>query len=149
MSDYNDLYQQLILDHGRDPRNFGPVENPTHTKEGYNPLCGDKITIYLDKTGDIITDLKFTGSGCAISMASASLMTQVLKGKSVKACDKLFNDVIELLTDGLNPEATKALGKLSVLSGVVEFPARVKCASLCWHTFRAALNNSSDMISTE
>jgi len=149
MSELRELYQELIIDHGRSPRNFGKLDTANHIKEGYNPLCGDKITIYLQTENGIVTDVKFEGEGCAISMASASLMTQVLKGKSVDDVQALFRHFHTLVTDTDEKEGHEALGKLKVLQGVAEFPARVKCATLCWHTIVAALKNDDQPVSTE
>jgi nitrogen fixation protein NifU and related proteins len=147
MSDMQELYQQLIIDHGRKPRNYGEMDHANHIKDGYNPLCGDKITVYIKEQDDVIQDIQFIGSGCAISMASASLMTQALKGKKLKDVQNLFEDFHEVVTG--NHANQDKLGKLAVLAGVSEYPARVKCATLCWHTMMAALKDSSALISTE
>lgn len=147
MTDLNDLYQQVIIDHGRKPRNFGKLPNANHVKEGYNPLCGDKLTIYLREEQRKIIEAQFEGEGCAISMASASLMTESLKNKSLDEAEILFTAFHELLTnDGSEDER---LGKLLVLAGVKEYPMRVKCATLCWHTARAAWNDENTAVSTE
>lgn len=147
MTDLNDLYQQVIIDHGRKPRNFGKLSNANHVKEGYNPLCGDKLTIYLREEQHKIIEAQFEGEGCAISMASASLMTESLKNKSLDEAEVLFTAFHELLTnDGSEDER---LGKLLVLAGVKEYPMRVKCATLCWHTARAAWNDENTAVSTE
>ena len=146
-----DLYQEVILDHNKSPRNFRLIEHPTNHAEGYNPLCGDNITIFLSVNDkEIIEDISFQGSGCAISKASASLMTSMLKGKSVEEAEKIFNKFHELVTDKLgdNPDI-EDLGKLAVFAGVREFPARVKCASLAWHTMMNAMNNKAEKVSTE
>lgn len=147
MSDLSDLYQETILDHGRHPRNHGPLEGATHRAEGYNPLCGDRFTVHLKVVGGTIEDARFEGSGCAISTASASLMTESLKGRPTAAFPHLFEQVHELVTGNL-PEDDEALGKLVVFSGVAAFPMRVKCAILAWHTSKAALEGE-EVVSTE
>lgn len=134
-----DLYRDVILDHNRKPRNFGPLDRCDASVEGFNPLCGDRLTLRLRFDGEKIADVKFEGKGCAISTASASLMTEAIKGRSRAEATQLFERVHELLTDDAAPIADD-LGKLAALSGVREFPARVKCASLCWHTLVSALN---------
>jgi nitrogen fixation protein NifU and related proteins len=134
----NDLYRDVILDHNRRPRNFGPLEPADASVEGFNPLCGDRLTLRLRLAGDAIEDIRFEGQGCAISTASASLMTEAVKGKSRSDALALFERVHRLLTG--DTESGEDLGKLAALSGVREFPARVKCASLCWHTLASALN---------
>jgi nitrogen fixation protein NifU and related proteins len=146
--DLKELYRDVILDHNRHPRNFGPLEGASHHAEGNNPLCGDRLLLTLRLKGDRIEDIRFEGSGCAISTASASLMTEAVKGKDRSSVRQLFERVHALLTqpDGA-PDP--ALGKLAALSGVREFPARVKCASLCWHTLNAALASSPAPVSTE
>ncbi len=150
MSELNDLYQEVILDHNRSPRNFKKVEGANRTAEGYNPLCGDHFTLYIKLDGDVIREIGFQGSGCAISKASASMMTASLKGKTVDEAEVLFDKVHQMLTGGLNPVADSGdLGKLAVLSGVCNFPARVKCASLSWHTLQAALKGDQGVASTE
>ncbi len=146
-----ELYQQVILDHNKSPRNFRKIENPTVTLEGNNPLCGDNVTIYIlldeDKS---IKDISFQGSGCAISKASASLMTSILKGKTVEEAEKLFHKFHDLVTDKLGDNFNlEEFGKLAVFAGVREFPARVKCASLTWHTMMNALHNKSEKAVTE
>lgn len=146
MSDLRELYQEVIIDHGRHPRNFGELSGASHRKEGFNPLCGDKVTIYVIEKDGVIQDARFEGSGCAISMASASLMTETLKGKSLASAEELFSAFHQLVTEN---KPSEILGKLTVLAGVSEFPARVKCATLAWHTLKAALNNDSSSISTE
>jgi nitrogen fixation protein NifU and related proteins len=133
----NDLYRDVILDHNRQPRNFGTLDLADASVEGFNPLCGDRLTLRLKLTGDTISDIRFEGEGCAISTASASLMTEAVKGKSREDALKLFDRVHQLLTNDAAP--ADELGKLAALSGVREFPARVKCASLCWHTLASAL----------
>jgi nitrogen fixation NifU-like protein len=133
----NDLYRDVILDHNRHPRNFGALEPADASVEGFNPMCGDRLTVRLKMSGDCIADIRFEGQGCAISTASASLMTEAVKGQSRGAALALFERVHQLLTDDAAPG--DELGKLAALSGVREFPARVKCASLCWHTLVSAL----------
>jgi nitrogen fixation protein NifU and related proteins len=141
MSDLTDLYQEVILDHNRRPRNFGVLENATHHAEGYNPLCGDRLKLFLKLDGDVITDVRFEGSGCAISKASASLMTDSLKGRDVATARSLFDRFHRMVTTPPDREVDD-LGKLSALAGVREFPVRVKCASLAWHTLKAALDRA-------
>lgn len=147
MAALRELYQQVIIDHGRHPRNSGELPHASHTKEGFNPLCGDKLTIYLLLENEIIKEAKFIGSGCAISMASASLMTETLKGKTVAEAETFFTLFHDLIMGKSLP--TEALGKLAVLGGVAEFPARVKCATLAWHTMKAALAQDAAPVSTE
>ena len=143
-----DLYRDVILDHNKRPRNFGHLEHPNASADGHNPLCGDRLTVELRLNGDRIEDVRFEGKGCAISTASASLMTEAVKGKDRATVDKLYHDVHSLLTEQ-NAVPAPEPGKLAALSGVREFPARVKCASLCWHTLNAALERSGTTISTE
>ena len=150
MSELSDLYQEVILDHNKSPRNFHKLEGANRTAEGYNPLCGDKVTVYIKLDGDVISEISFEGSGCAISKASASMMTDSLKGKTTAEAGALFDRVHKMLKGELDPEADSIeLGKLAVLSGVCHFPARVKCASLSWHTFHTALKGEERMSSTE
>ncbi len=150
MSDLRELYQQVIIDHSRKPRNYRGLESPSHSAEGYNPLCGDQITIYLEVEGDVVKDVTFQGSGCAISKASASLMTGAVKGKTVAEAEELFARFREMVTRERGAEIDEAsLGKLAVLSGVREFPVRVKCATLAWHTLHAALEGKDEPVSTE
>jgi nitrogen fixation protein NifU and related proteins len=152
MSELTDLYQQVILDHNRRPRNYGKLEDANRQAEGFNPICGDHLTIYLRLNGDRIDDLRFEGEGCAISKASASLMTDSLKGKTAAEAEALFQRIHEMLTsnDHLDLEAqAEELGKLVVFSGVREFPARVKCASLSWHALHSALQGDETSVSTE
>lgn len=146
-----ELYQQVILDHNKAPRNFRKIENPTNQAEGYNPLCGDNVTIYLIiDENNVIKDISFLGSGCAISKASASLMTSMLKGKTVEEAEKLFHKFHDLVTDKLGDNFNlDEFGKLAVFAGVREFPARVKCASLAWHTLINALHGKDEKVSTE
>ena len=141
-----DLYQEVILDHSKRPRNLRVIEGEHCTAEGFNPLCGDKVTIHLKMDGDVVKDVSFQGAGCAISTASASLMTESLKGKTRAEAEKMFERFHELLTGG---PASPELGKLAVFSGVHEFPVRVKCATLAWHTLKSALHNSHKPVSTE
>lgn len=133
----NELYRDVILDHNRRPRNFGPLESANATVEGFNPLCGDRLTVRLEMAGDRIGDIRFEGEGCAISTASASLMTEAVKGHTRAEALALFDRVHRMLTE--DEASADELGKLAALSGVREYPARVKCASLCWHTLVAAL----------
>ncbi|HVN44349.1 MAG TPA: SUF system NifU family Fe-S cluster assembly protein [Steroidobacteraceae bacterium] len=146
--DLKELYRDVILDHNRQPRNFGPLESANHRAEGNNPLCGDRLTLAVRVNGERIEDIRFEGSGCAISTASASLMTEAVKGKDRTAVRQLFTKVHALLTQQ-DAAPDPSLGKLAALSGVREFPARVKCASLCWHTLNAALASSDATVSTE
>jgi nitrogen fixation NifU-like protein len=141
VSDLTDLYQEVILDHNRRPRNFRVLERATHHAEGYNPLCGDRLALFLEVDGDMIADVGFQGSGCAISKASASLMTDSVKGTPIAAARTLFERFHRMVTTPPDQEV-EDLGKLSVLAGVREFPVRVKCASLAWHTLKAALDRT-------
>src|SRR5574337_693290 len=141
--DLRELYQDVIVDHNRSPRNFRKLADATRTQEGFNPLCGDKLMRYLKLDGDRISDVSFEGSGCAISVASASLMSQNIKGKTVEEAEQLFGRMRALLTGEGRELDLEALGNLAALSGVSEYPSRVKCASLCWHTLRAALQSSA------
>jgi nitrogen fixation NifU-like protein len=147
MSDLSDLYQEVILDHNRRPRNFRRLAGASHHAEGYNPLCGDRVTVFLQIDDDRISDITFEGSGCAISKASASLMTDRLKGTTVMEAKSLFERFHRMVTTPTN-EAVEELGKLSALAGVREFPVRVKCASLAWHTLKAAMDRE-EKTSTE
>ena len=146
--DLKDLYRDVILDHNKRPRNFGSLEPPAHQARGHNPLCSDQLTVYIELDGDVLRDLRFDGKGCAISVASASLMSEAVKGKRRTEVAHLFGQVHDLLTQQDAP-APPELGKLAALSGVREFPARVKCASLCWHTLNAALEGADVPVSTE
>jgi nitrogen fixation protein NifU and related proteins len=146
MSDLRDLYQEVILDHNRRPRNFGPLPAANRRAEGHNPLCGDRVTVYLDVEEGRIRDVSFEGAGCAISTASASLMTEALKGLSVEAARGLFHGFHELVTQG---DEGEDLGKLAVFTGVREYPMRVKCATLAWHTLMAALDAKDQPVTTE
>ena len=148
-TDLRDLYQQVIVDHSKRPRNLRPLEGANRKVDGYNPLCGDKITIYVKIENDVIADISFEGSGCAISTASASLLTESLKGKTLAEAEALFSSFHHLLT-GLEPAAeAPGLGKLAVFSGVCDYPTRVKCATLAWHTLHAALRGEGEKVSTE
>ena len=150
MSDLQELYQQVILDHNRSPRNFREVPDASHSAKGDNPLCGDKITLYVKVVGGVIEDIAFQGSGCAISQASASLMTSAAKGKTVEEAEELFTAFHEMVAgDGHQEPDGKHLGKLLAFAGVREFPARVKCANLSWHTLHTALQNNDKPVSTE
>ncbi len=150
MSELKSLYQEIILDHNKNPRNFKKLENANRHAEGYNPLCGDHYNIYLRVEDDIIQEVAFEGAGCAISKASASVMSSLLKGKTKEEAEelgKLFHKLVMGESDPI--EELDRIGKLAVFSGVSEFPARVKCASLAWHTLRAALENKEHVVSTE
>ena len=150
MSNLGDLYQEIIMDHNNKPRNFQRPEESNRKSEGYNPLCGDQITLYLKVEGDTITDVGFEGAGCAISRASASMMTQSIKGKTREEVEALFEAFHHMVTREPGSDFnSEKLGDLEVLSGIPEFPVRVKCASLSWHTLKAALHDKGDMISTE
>ncbi len=145
-----ELYQQVILDHNKSPRNFRKMDNASSKAEGYNPLCGDHIDVYVLVEDGIVKDVSFNGEGCAISKASASVMTSMLKGKTKEEAEKLFNKFHDLVTGKLgdNPDV-EDLGKLAVFAGVQEFPVRVKCASLAWHTVMNALHNNENKVTTE
>ena len=144
MSELSELYQQVILDHNKKPRNFRKLDTPTHRAEGHNPLCGDQLTVYLSLDNDAVKDVSFEGSGCAISKAAASMMTQAVKGKSRPEVVKLFDEFHRMVTGELDEENTpNHLGNLKIFAGVREFPVRVKCATLSWHTLNAALQNQS------
>lgn len=150
MSQLDDLYQEIILDHTKRPRNFGPMADADRKAEGYNPLCGDRVTVYLKLDGDRIRDIKFQGAGCAISTSSASLLTESVKGKTTAEAEVLFERFHKLVTGKSDPdEDPDSYGKLAVFSGVSEYPARVKCASLCWHTLHSALGGSAEPVTTE
>jgi len=148
-SELQDLYQEVVLEHGKRPRNFREVEGANRRADGYNPLCGDQLTVTLRMEGDVIKDVGFVGQGCAISRASASLMTGAVKELSKADAERLFDLVHKLVTEGPEGVDLEALGKLAVLSGVNAFPARVKCASLAWHALHAALEGQESSISTE
>ena len=148
MADLRDLYQEVILEHSKAPRNYRELQAADHKAEGYNPLCGDRYTVYLQMEGDSIRDIGFQGSGCAISKASASMMTQSLKGKTRAEAQELFDNFHQVVTGRANDDQAE-LGKLAVFSGVSEFPLRVKCATLAWHTLQAALEGKQEAVSTE
>ena len=150
MAELDDLYQEVILDHNKSPRNYRAMANANRKAEGYNPLCGDHVTVYVHLKDGIIDDISFQGSGCAISKASASMMTSELKGKSASAAQELFANVHKMLTGEVNGDkAADKVGKLVILSGVCKFPARVKCASLAWHTVNSALQGDDKVATTE
>jgi nitrogen fixation NifU-like protein len=145
MSETNELYQQVILDHNRKPRNFKVLESANREQMGHNPLCGDELTLYLELEGETIRDISFQGSGCAISKASASMMTMAVKGKTLAEAETIFSEFHRMVRGELDPEQEPHhLGRLTILAGVREFPARVKCASLCWHTLHAAIEGKAD-----
>lgn len=149
MSELNDLYQEVILEHNKNPRNFREIEDADKEALGNNPLCGDALRVYVKMNGDTVSDVAFKGSGCAISKASASMMTQTVKGRTREEAEVLFDEFHRMVTGGLDVEAEENhLGKLRIFSGVLEFPARVKCASLSWHTLHAALKGDGS-VSTE
>jgi nitrogen fixation NifU-like protein len=148
--DLKSLYRDVIVDHNRSPRNFRRIEPPRREAEGYNPLCGDKLHVYLKLTDDLISDISFEGSGCAISVASASLMTETLMGKTVEDAMATFEKMHSLLVgNGIDAAGVSSLGKLAALTGVREFPMRVKCATLCWHTMKQALADTEETATTE
>lgn len=149
MPDLRDLYQELILEHSRAPRNYRELKDADHKAEGYNPLCGDHFTVFVEMDGDSIRDVTFQGSGCAISKASASMMTQSLKGKTRAEAEEIFERFHKVVTGQAVNGNQAELGKLAVFSGVSEFPTRVKCATLAWHTLQAALEGKQDAVSTE
>jgi nitrogen fixation NifU-like protein len=150
MSELEGLYQELILDHSKRPRNFHPMADADRHADGYNPLCGDRFTVYLKLEDDRITDISFQGTGCAISTASASILTEILKGKTRAQAEALFETFHDLVTGKTHHEGeTPALGKLAAFSGVCEFPVRVKCATLVWHTLRSALDGARKAATTE
>ncbi len=150
MTDLRELYQEVILDHTRKPRNFGVLEGASSEAQGFNPLCGDSVTVYLTTDGGIVRDVRFQGQGCAISTASASLMTEAIKGKPVEEVRELFERFHSVVTGPPGePVDLEAIGKLAVLAGVREFPMRVKCASLAWHTMKSALSGTHDTVTTE
>ena len=147
MSDLRELYQEVVLDHSKSPRNFHPIEGASSDAQGFNPLCGDQVHVWVALEGDRLKDVAFTGNGCAISKASASMMTQAVKGRSKAETLELFERFHRLVTGGA--EDPEALGKLAVFAGVSEFPVRVKCASLAWHTLKAALEGAQAPVTTE
>ena len=151
MSELRDLYQEVILDHNKKPRNYGALPEANRHADGHNPLCGDQISVAVKLSGDVIEDIRFEGQGCAISKASASMMTAELKGKTLTEAESIFGTFHEMVAGPkeLEEDEIEALGKLAVFSGVREYPARVKCASLAWHTLHAALENQEQPVSTE
>ncbi len=145
MSELNDLYQEVILDHNKNPRNYREIENADKQADGHNPLCGDQLKVYLSMEDDKVKDVAFKGSGCAISKASASMMTQAVKGKTKEEADVMFTEFRQMVMGEMDTETDEnSLGKLKIFAGVREFPARVKCASLSWHTVHAALNGEEE-----
>jgi nitrogen fixation NifU-like protein len=146
--DLRDLYQEVIIDHSKRPRNFRALNSAARQAEGFNPLCGDQVTVYVDVEGEVVKDVAFQGHGCAISTASASVMTEMLKGKPVLEAERLFHVFHDLVTGRSRPDSDQ-LGKLAVFAGVSEFPTRVKCAILCWHTARAAIEGKEEPVTTE
>lgn len=150
MSELQDLYREVILDHNRNPRNFGEIEHADRVIEGVNPLCGDRMTLYVKLDDGRVEDVRFKGTGCAISVASSSLMTERIKGATVGQSLELFDKVHHMLTEAVSDDSSlDELGKLAALSGVREYPSRIKCASLAWHALRTALTEDSDKVSTE
>jgi nitrogen fixation NifU-like protein len=150
MNDLRELYQEMIIDHGRHPRNFGVLPSANYQKEGFNPLCGDRIHLYIEECDGILKNIRFEGCGCAISMASASLMTETVKGKTIEDANLLFILFHKMVTEKNQPfELIEKMGKLAVLGNVSEFPARVKCATLSWHTLQAVLMDDQKPVSTE
>ncbi len=147
MDDLRELYQEVILDHNQNPQNFGRLEAATHSGDGYNPLCGDRLSLTLDVRGDSVNDIRFSGSGCAISKASASIMTTVVKGKTVVETESLFDAFHKLVTTG--DAGDGELGKLAVMAGVHKYPVRVKCATLAWHTLKNCLSGKNEVAKTE
>ena len=148
MAELRDLYQEVILEHAKAPRNYREQGEPAAKAEGYNPLCGDRCTVFINTQGDVIQDISFQGNGCAISKASASMMTQSLKGKTLQEAEEMFKSFHGMVT-GKKREGGADMGKLKVFAGVSEFPARVKCATLAWHTLEAALHGDRKRVSTE
>ncbi len=149
MLDLTDLYQEVIVDHNRSPRNFGKLDNADRKLEGFNPLCGDRLMLYVKLDDDRITDISFDGSGCAISVASASLMTDAMKGKTIAGAEILFKNFHELVTSDDAEIDLDTLGKLAALGGVRNYPSRVKCATLCWHTLHSTLEGNNSPVSSE
>ncbi len=147
--DLRDLYQDVIIDHNKSPRNFRRIENAERKADGFNPLCGDKLTVYLHMNSDKIADISFEGTGCAISVASASMMTEALMGKTENEAREFFQEIHALLTDENCSADIGRIGKLASLEGVKAYPSRVKCASLCWHTVNAALDMADQPVTTE
>ena len=150
MNDFQELYQEIVMDHNRRPRNFGELENPTSFANGFNPLCGDEINVYLELVDDQIVDISFNGDGCAISKSSASMLTDGVKGKNVSDTIQIFESFRQMLTRKPGEDfSSEILGDLEILSGVSQFPARIKCATLAWHTFHTALTEKDKSVSTE
>ena len=149
MMDLKELYQEVIVDHNRSPRNFHAMADATRSLEGFNPLCGDRLTLYVKLDGERVSDISFNGSGCAISTASASLMTEAMKGKSRAEAGQIFKDFHGMLTGSAPHVDPAAFGKLAVLAGVREYPSRIKCATLCWHTLHALIDGANAPVSTE
>lgn len=149
MSELRDLYQEVILDHNRHPRNFHELPGANRQAEGYNPLCGDQLKLFLKVEGDVIKDISFMGSGCAISKASASMMTENLLGKNLEEAKNIFQGFHQMVTGEPHTSPNPELGKLAVFSGVCEYPSRIKCASLAWHTLNSAIENTGEVVNTE
>lgn len=149
MSELRELYQEVILDHNKHPHNFGELDGADRHADGYNPLCGDRLAVYVNLDGGVISDVSFLGSGCAISKASASLMTDAVKGKTLSEARALFERFLRLVTGDSVVTESETMGKLAVFAGVREYPTRVKCASLAWHTLRAAVEDVHEIVSTE
>ncbi|HEX6179075.1 MAG TPA: SUF system NifU family Fe-S cluster assembly protein [Thermoanaerobaculia bacterium] len=149
MSDLRELYQQVILDHNRNPRNFRELPTASRKVEGFNPLCGDHYTVFINLDGDVIREVTFTGNGCAISKASASVMSSTVKGKTTEEANRLFDTFHNLVTGDTGAVDAADLGRLAAFSGVSEFPARVKCATLAWHTLRSAITGENNTVTTE
>jgi len=149
MSDLRELYQQVILDHNKNPRNFREMLSASRKVEGYNPLCGDHYTVFLDLDGGVIRDVSFIGNGCAISKASASVMSSTVKGRSTEEAEQLFDTFHRLVTGDASGLSAEDLGRLAAFSGVSEFPARVKCATLAWHTLKTAIEGNDEKVTTE
>ena len=149
MSDLRELYQEVILDHNRHPHNFRELDGADRHADGYNPLCGDRLAVYVNLDGETIVDISFIGTGCAISKASASLMTDAVRGKTLNEARQLFEQFLNLVTDDVADVNGAALGKLAVFAGVRDYPTRVKCASLAWHTLRAAVVDRHETVTTE
>lgn len=149
MSALQDIYQEVILEHAKSPRNFRALEGAEHQAEGFNPLCGDHCSVYIAMNGDVIQDISFQGSGCAISRASASMMTQALKGKTAAEAEEVFRNFHRMVRGENGRESPATLGKLDAFAGVSGFPARVKCATLAWHTLQAALHGEREPVTTE
>jgi nitrogen fixation NifU-like protein len=149
MPDLQDIYQEVILEHAKSPRNFRVLDDAEHKAEGFNPLCGDRCTVYIAMKGDVIDEVAFQGSGCAISRASASMMTQAIKGKTVEEAEELFREFQQVVTGQHGEELHAKLGKLDAFAGVAGFPSRVKCATLAWHTLKSALHGERQPVTTE